>query len=801
MTNKENKKTGPVQITGLMKKKRLYFDGGMGTLLQEKGLKAGEAPESWNISRPDDITAIHRAYIEAGSNIVTTNTFGINRLKFSNYKELIAAGITCAKAAAADKEDVFVAFDMGPTGKLLEPLGDLAFEDAVSLFADNVRAAAEYGADLILIETMNDSYETKAAVLAAKENCSLPVFVTNVYDEGCHTMTGADPAAMVVMLEGLGADALGINCSLGPDKMLPAVKQLLRYASVPVIVNPNAGLPECINGETVYNIDAESFSGYMREIALCGASVLGGCCGTTPEYIRKTVEKTAGLPYTLPAVKSRTLVSSYTHAVEIGASPLLIGERINPTGKSKFKEALRGGDINYILSEGLNQADKGVHILDVNVGLPEIDEKQMMLSVIKELQALCDLPLQIDTSDPAVLEAALRIYNGKALVNSVNGNEESMAAVFPLVAKYGGTVIALTLDKGGIPDTAEERLAIAEKIIKTAENYGISASDIVVDPLALTVSSNPESARVTLRTIQLLKEKGIKVSLGVSNISFGLPKREIINSAFFSAALNAGLDCAIMNPFSAEMMNMYYAYMALSGRDNACAAYIAYAEGIAAPDTSAAITNSSDLKTAVIKGIKDAAVSAAKSLLDTVKPLDIINGYIIPALDEIGKDFENKKAFLPQLLMSAEAASAAFGAIKSAIPAKSAESGRKVILATVKGDIHDIGKNIVKVMLESYGFSVIDLGRDVAPETVAAAVKSENCRLVGLSALMTTTVPAMEETISLLRKEDAPVTVVVGGAVLTKEYADMIGADFYAKDAMETVRFAERFYNTEKIKS
>ena len=794
MTNKETEKTCPVQITELMKKKRLYFDGGMGTLLQEKGLKAGEAPESWNISRPDDITAIHRAYIKAGSNIITTNTFGINRLKFSNYRELIAAGITCAKDAAADKKEVFVAFDMGPTGKLLEPLGDLAFEDAVELFAENVKAAAEYGADLILIETMNDSYETKAAVLAAKENCTLPVFVTNVYDEGCHTMTGANPAAMVAMLEGLNVDALGINCSLGPDKMLPAVKQLVQYATVPVIVNPNAGLPECVNGETVYNIDAESFSEYMKEIALCGASVLGGCCGTTPEYIRKTVEKTSRLPYSVPAVKSRTLVSSYTHAVEIGASPLLIGERINPTGKKKFKEALRSGDINYILSEGLNQADKGVHILDVNVGLPEIDEKQMMLSVIKELQAVCDLPLQIDTSDPAVLEAALRIYNGKALVNSVNGNEESMSAVFPLVAKYGGTVIALTLDKCGIPDTAAERLAIAEKIINTAENYGISANNIVVDPLALTISSNPESAKVTLKTIQLLKEKGIKVSLGVSNISFGLPKREIINSAFFAAALNAGLDCAIMNPFSPEMMNMYYAYMVLSGKDTACSNYIAYAEGITVSDTSAVAADSSDLKTAVIKGIRDTAVSSATALLSTENPLDIINGYIIPALDEIGKDFENKKAFLPQLLMSAEAASAAFGVIKSAIPAKSAESGRKVILATVKGDIHDIGKNIVKVMLESYGFSVIDLGRDVAPETVAAAVKSENCRLVGLSALMTTTVPAMEETISLLRKEDTPVTVIVGGAVLTKEDADMIGADFYAKDAMETVRFAEHFY-------
>ncbi|MGN0494517.1 MAG: homocysteine S-methyltransferase family protein [Acutalibacteraceae bacterium] len=782
-------------IRELLKKKRLYFDGGTGTLLQEMGLKGGEPPELWNKTNPQKITDLHKAYLDAGSDIISTNTFGINKLKYENYGELIAAGIDCAKKAVGGRQEKFVAFDMGPTGKLLEPLGELSFEDAVELFAANVKVAAKCGADLIIIETMNDSYESKAAVLAAKENCDLPVFVTNVYDESRHLMTGADPKAMVAMLEGLRVDALGVNCSLGPDKMLPVVKELCEYASVPIIVNPNAGLPEAKNGVTVYNVNADDFSDSMRQIAICGASVLGGCCGTTPEFIRKTVEKTRNLPLPEPKNHTETLISSYTHAVEIGKDPVLIGERINPTGKPKFKDALRRGDINYILSEGLNQADKGVHILDVNVGLPEIDEKAMMLSVVKQLQALCNLPLQIDTTDKAVLESALRAYNGKALINSVNGDQESMSGVFPLVKKYGGAVIALTLDKNGIPNTAEERFNIALKIIETAEKYGIQKRDIIVDPLALTVSSNQESAKITLKTIKLLKDAGIKTSLGVSNISFGLPRRELINSAFFTAALTSGLDCAIMNPFSADMMNSYFAYRALAGIDPACADYIAYASEAPSVEAAKPQTDPADLKTAVIKGVKETAVKATEILSVTTAPLEIIDNFIIPALDEIGAAFENKKAYLPQLLMSAEAASAAFEVIKRKIPDKAGENGKKFVIATVKGDIHDIGKNIVKVMLQSYGFNVIDLGRDVDPEIVVETALQENCKLVGLSALMTTTVPSMEQTIALLHKADPDIKVVVGGAVLTQEYADMIKADCYAKDAMETVRYAEKFYS------
>ena len=682
---------------------------------------------------------------------------------------------------------------MGPCGRLLEPLGDLSFEDAVALFAANVKEAVKNGADLILIETMNDAYETKAAVLAAKENSSLPIFVTNVYDEGGHLMTGADPAAMVALLEGLGVDALGVNCSLGPDKMLPVVEQLCKYSSVPVIVNPNAGLPSTKNGKTEFNINAEAFSDCMRKIAVSGAAVLGGCCGTTPEFIKKTVEKTADIPLNITE-KNYTLVSSYTHAHEVGGKkPTLIGERINPTGKPKFKEALRRNDIPYIVNEGLSQAEKGVHILDVNVGLPEIDEKEMMIRAVLQLQAVCELPLQIDSTDPAVLEGAMRIYNGKPLVNSVNGDEESMESVFPLVKKYGGTVIALTLDKDGIPETAAERFAIAEKIIARAAEYGIAKKDIVADPLALTVSSNQESANITLDTVKMLKNAGIRTSLGVSNISFGLPHRETVNSVFFTAALCAGLDCAIMNPFAEGMLNAYYAFNALTGRDAACAEYISYAAGIT--DTAVPAGETLGLKAAVIKGLREQAVKAAHELAENTPPLEIINNYIIPALDTVGNDFENKKAYLPQLLMSAEAASAAFEVIKEKLPPKSESSDRKVILATVKGDIHDIGKNIVKVMLESYGFTVCDLGRDVPPEAVVKAALEENCRLVGLSALMTTTVPSMEETIKQLKKADPKIKTIVGGAVLTQEYADMIGADYYGRDAMESVRCAEKFYS------
>ncbi len=783
-----------MKITEVIKNKRLYFDGGTGTVLQALGLPSGVAPELWNLSKPESICALHKAYIDAGSNIITTNTFGVNAEKYENYDEIIIAALNCAKKAAFGKDDVFVAFDLGPTGQLLKPLGGLDFEDAVELFAKNVRLAQKHGADLIIIETMNDSYETKAAVLAAKENSDLPVFVTNVFDENGKTMTGSDPVSIIAMLEGLDVDAIGMNCSLGPDKMINNLKQYIKYSSLPIIVNPNAGLPINNNGKTEYSIDAEEFSDYMLEMAEMGANILGGCCGTTPEYITKTVEKTKNIPYNLPEFKNGTLVSSYTHCVEIGKSPVLIGERINPTGKPKLKSALKENNMSYVLGEAVSQEDAGVHILDVNVGLPEIDEANMLRSAVFEIQTVTDLPLQLDSVNPKALEAAMRIYNGKPLVNSVNGEDEKLKEILPLVKKYGGTLIALTIDENGIPKTAQGRVKIVEKIAKAAAEYGIDKKDIVVDPLALTVSSDTQNALVTLETVKCIKKLGFSTSLGVSNISFGLPVREKINSTFFALALENGLDCAIMNPFSKAMVDVYYAYCVLHNLDAGCGKYIDYANS--QNTVKAEVDNQSEitLKYIIEKGMKGNVVECVKELLRVKAPLDIINEEIIPALDKVGMDFECGTAFLPQLLMSAEASSAAFEIIKEKLPKGEASSDRPVVLATVKGDIHDIGKNIVKVMLESYGFKVYDLGRDVAAEAVVDFAVKHNCKLVGLSALMTTTVPAMEETIKLLHEASADINVIVGGAVLNQEYADMINADFYASDAMATVRICEKFY-------
>ena len=776
----------------------------MGTLLQAEGLKPGELPELWNISRPEVIYNIHKEYLKAGANIITTNTFGANRLKFDNLEEIISAAIDNARKAVnevcGENGEGYVAFDVGPLGKMLKPLGDLEFEDAVSIFADSIRIADRCGADLIIIETMNDSYEAKAAVLAAKENSSLPVFATCVYDEHAKLMTGADPAAMAALLEGLGVDAIGMNCSLGPRQMVGIVPKLVERSSVPVIVNPNAGLPKSVGGETVYDVDADEFSDIMTEIVKAGATIVGGCCGTTPEFIRKTVDKTKPLPFTLPQKKHLTVVSSYTHAVDIGNIPVLIGERINPTGKKKFKQALRDNDLEYILNEGVAQQDAGADILDVNVGLPEIDECAMMVRVVSELQAVSDLPLQLDTVDPVAMEKAMRVYNGKPLVNSVNGKPESMKAIFPLVKKYGGAVIALTIGTDGIPTTAEGRCEIAENIIKEAEKYGIDRCDIIVDPLAMTVSSDTNSANVTLESIRIIEERlGVHTSLGVSNISFGLPNRDFITSTFYAIALQTGLDCAIMNPFSFEMMKVYRSFRALRNMDESCAGYIEFASNVTAGSTQAVQStakNDADdggdpLKRAIIKGLCEQAKATAAELVRTSDPLEVINERIIPALDKVGKGFEENTVFLPQLLMSADAAKAAFEAVREALSKTEQQSKGKVILATVKGDIHDIGKNIVKVLLANYGYDVIDLGKDVPPEVIRDCAVSQDIRLVGLSALMTTTVPAMEETIKLLRESCPNTKVVVGGAVLTQEYADMIGADKYAKDAMETVRYAE----------
>ena len=793
-----------MNFSDYLKNNIVYLDGGMGTLLQAGGLKPGEHPEKWNILHPEVITNIHKSYYDSGSNVVCTNTFGANSLKFNDeeLEEIIKAAIGNAKKAkelSNTTHEKFIALDIGPTGKLLKPLGDLHFEDAVNVFSKTVKLGVKYGVDLILIETMNDSYETKAALLAVKENCGLPVLVSNAYNEDGKLMTGASPAAMVALLEGMGATAIGANCSLGPKQLTKVAEELLENASVPVILKPNAGLPEVKNGETRFNVTPEEFSEEVTNLLKKGLRVVGGCCGTTPDYIKALTEKSQDLKPIEIKNKNLTVVSSYTKAVNFLNSPILIGERINPTGKKRFKQALKENDIDYILNEGVSQQEKGVHILDVNVGLPDIDESEMLRKTVQELQAVIDLPLQIDTADVVAMENALRIYNGKALVNSVNGKKECMKAIFPLVKKYGGVVVALTLDENGIPETAEDRVEIAKNILSVAKDYGIEKNNIIFDTLAMTISADQSAASETLKALNIIKnELGCHTSLGVSNVSFGLPNRDVLNSVFFALALENGLSGAIMNPYSSEMMKTYYTFKALKGLDDNCADYISVAESFTTTvtqnkkETTAVSESSSELMFSIIKGFKEKSGEITKEMLKTKAPLQIVNGEIIPALNEVGSGFENKTIYLPQLLMSAESAKSAFEVIKEFMQnGEKAKSKGTFVIATVRGDIHDIGKNIVKLLLENYGFNVIDLGKDVPPETVAQTVIKTNAKLVGLSALMTTTVPAMEETIKLLREQAPWCKVVVGGAVLTQEYADKIGADKYAKDAMETVRFAE----------
>ncbi|MBQ6884872.1 MAG: homocysteine S-methyltransferase family protein [Clostridia bacterium] len=787
----------------------VYLDGGMGTLLQANGLQPGELPELWNLTHPEIITKIHTDYFNAGSNVVCTNTFGANSLKFdeAQLEQIVKAAITNAKNAITNSkapQHKFIAIDIGPTGKLLKPLGDLDFEDAVSVFAKTVKLGAKYGVDLVIIETMNDSYETKAALLAVKENCDLPVIVSNAYDQEGKLMTGATPAAMVALIEGMGADALGANCSLGPRQLRIVAEELLKYASIPVILKPNAGLPKSVDGKTVFDITPQEFADELTNIVKMGVRVCGGCCGTTPEYIKALTDKTANIQPTPLTKKNLTVMSSYSHAVKFGESPILIGERINPTGKKRFKQALLENDIDYILAEGVNQQEKGVHILDVNVGLPDIDEVAMLESAVCELQAIIDLPLQIDTADICAMEAALRRYNGKAMINSVNGKAESMAAIFPLVKKYGGVVVALTLDENGIPSTAEKRVEIAKKILANATKYGIDKKDIIFDTLAMTISADTSAASATLDALYTIKtELGCHTSLGVSNVSFGLPNRDAVNSTFFSMALQNGLSAAIMNPYSSDMIKTYYTYNALKGLDPNCTDYIAHADEFTATAPSPAATEpsgdsqyASELQYAIIKGFKDKASEITKELIKVNEPLSIVNLEIIPALNTVGVGFENKTVYLPQLLMSAEAAKSAFEVIKSTMPSGDTKSKKPTfVIATVHGDIHDIGKNIVKLLLENYGFNVVDLGKDVPAEAIVEKVIELNAKIVGLSALMTTTVPAMQRTIELIKQKAPWCKTIVGGAVLTQEYADKIGADKYARDAMEAVRYAEEVFN------
>ncbi len=777
-------------------KEAVIFDGGMGTLLQEKGLSGGELPELWNLTRPEVIEEIQSAYAAAGADVLTTNTFGVNALKLAgtghSVREVVSAAVRIARRAAGGR--CAVALDMGPTGKLMRPFGELSFEDAYNLYKEVVLAGAE-GADLVLIETMGDTLELKAAVLAAKENCALPVIATCTFDETGKLLTGGSIDAAMTLLESLGVYALGMNCGLGPAQMLRLLPELLRCTGLPVIVNANAGLPVQENGRTVYPVGPKAFCALSEEVFALGVSGVGGCCGTTPEHIALLSKSLSGRAVQKREVPVRTVVSSGTHTVVFGEKPVLIGERINPTGKPRLKEALRQNDLEFLCREGVRQADAGADVLDVNVGLPEIDEPAMMEQAIERLQGVVRLPLQIDTSDPAAMERALRVYNGKPLVNSVNGKRESLDAVLPLVKKYGAAVVALTLDENGIPETAEGRFRIAEKIVREAERYGIARKDILVDTLTMTVSTGEENAKVTLEALERVRrELGVHTVLGVSNVSFGLPRRELVTANFFTMAMQRGLSAGIVNVLSEALMDAYRSFCALSGFDPGCKDYIAaYAERAAPAKKDAA--KDMTLFEAIVRGLREEAGALTDAALETAAPLDIVNGALIPALDEVGKGYEKGTVFLPQLLMSADAAKEAFERIKRKLAAggEKAEPKGKIVLATVKGDIHDIGKNIVKVLLENYGFEVIDLGKDVAPETVLRAVRENGVKLAGLSALMTTTVPAMAETIELLHRE-TDCTVAVGGAVLNEEYAEMIGADFYSKDAMGTVRFAEKFF-------
>lgn len=786
-------------------KRILFFDGGMGSLLQERGLMPGELPEQWNLDNPEPVIEIHMAYAEAGADIILANTFGANRFKFDNVSEIVESGINNArKAVGLSGRKAYVALDIGPTGKLLKPMGTLDFEEAVSVFAEVVRAGVDAGADMILIETMSDTYELKAAVLAAKENSDLPVMATVIFGEDGKMLTGASPEAVVAMLEGLRVDALGMNCGLGPKQMKPVFERLAEYSSIPLIINPNAGLPRTKNGRTVYDVAPDEFADDMEELVGMGAWFAGGCCGTTPEHIRTLVNRCAGIRPKPLTDKGHTVVTSYSQSVELGGAPIIIGERINPTGKSKFKQALRDCNMEYILEEGVKQSDSGAHILDVNVGLPEIDEPEMMQRTVYELQSILPLPLQIDTTNVEAMERAMRIYNGKPMINSVNGKQSVMRDVFPLVQKYGGVVVGLALDEDGIPDSVEGRLAIARKIYDTAAEYGIRPKDIVIDALTMTMSTNTESANVTLETVRRINEQGGRTVLGVSNISFGLPRREIINAAFYTMAMQAGLSAGIINPNSAAMRQAYDTFCVLGGFDSQCMDYIkrygaedALQSADAVQSAAAAKSDGLTLTACIVKGLKEQAYRATQTALAECPPMEVINGELVPALDSVGKGFEKGTLFLPQLLMSAEAAKVGFEAIKDYVSRQGSVQEKKstIVIATVKGDIHDIGKNIVKVLLENYGYDVIDLGKDVPPEQIVSKVTETHAPLVGLSALMTTTVVSMEETIKQLRAECPWCKIMVGGAVLTQEYADMIGADFYGKDAMQSVYYAEGLLN------
>lgn len=774
----------------------VVFDGAMGTMLQKAGLQTGEIPETYNLLHPEIILDIHRQYVRAGAEVITTNTFQANELKLKgcqySVEEIIEAGVGIAKQAGAK----YVALDLGPLGQLMEPMGTVTFEQAYEIFARQVRAGVKAGADLVLIETLSDIYEAKAAILAVKENSDLPVFCTITFQADGRTFIGTDPLTATVVLQSLGADALGVNCSLGPKELLPIVREITTYAQVPVMVQPNAGLPRMEGDQTVYDVTPQEFAAFIDSMADQGVRVFGGCCGTTPEYITAVQGVLQKRQMVTAQPRKVTCVTSNTKAVILDGNTTTIGERINPTGKKKLKEALKNMDLGYVLTEAVNQRDAGADILDVNVGLPEIDESAVIRKVIREIQGLVNTPLQIDSAAATAIESGARIYNGKPIINSVNGKAEVMAQIFPIVKKYGACVVGLTLDDSGIPAKAEERYAIAEKIVRTAEEYGIPREDVLIDCLVLTASAQQAEVMESIKATALVKANlGVKTLLGISNVSFGLPARDGLNSTYLAAALGVGLDVAIVNPLSAEMMQVIDAFRVLNNEDREAQNYIhKYANATQAPTR--VDTGDKSLRDLIIEGRKDESARKTLEVLKEKTPMQVVEEEFIPALNYVGERYEKGQLFLPQLIQSAEAVHKAFEVIKDRMAANSEEvvTKGKVVVATVKGDIHDIGKNIVKMLLENYGFTVIDLGKDVDPQEVVQAVQQHQAKLVGLSALMTTTVKSMEETIKLLRAAQLDCKVIVGGAVLTEEYAQMVGADYYARDARDGVKLANEYY-------
>ncbi len=773
----------------------ILLDGAMGTMLQGAGLPVGQLPELWNLTHPDRVTEIQRKYVEAGSRIIYANTFGANRHKLAgcghSVEEIITGGVQAARQAAQGRARV--ALDIGPIGQLLEPLGTLTFEEAYDIYREMVVAGEGAGADLVIFETMSDLYEVKAAVLAAKENTRLPVWVTMTFEATGRTFVGVTVPAMALTLTGLGVEAMGFNCSLGPKELLPMVEELCRWTEVPLILKPNAGLPDPATG--AYTITPEEFAWELAPAAELGVRMFGGCCGTTPEFIAALGRNLAGKAPGLRQKPDRHGVCSPTNTAEL-SGVRVIGERINPTGKKRFQQALREGDMGYILERGMEQQDAGAEILDVNVGLPGLNEPEMMTRVVKALQAVVELPLQIDSSDPAAIEAGLRAYNGKAIVNSVNGNREVLETILPLCKKYGAAVVGLAMDHEGIPQTAEKRIEIARRILDAALEFGIPKEDVFIDCLTLTVSAQQEQAAETLKAVRYVTEElGLHTVLGVSNISFGLPAREHITVSFLTQAMYAGLDLPIVNPNQRAIMDAVASFRVLSGQDRDSGAYIErFANVDNAPAPPSPVTGQMTLETAIARGLKEEAAALTKQALETMSELEVVNTRLIPALDLVGERYERQEIFLPQLINAANAACEGFEVIKKRIAQRGAGSVSKgrLIIATVQGDIHDIGKNIVKVVLENYGYTVIDLGRDVPVQTVVEAVLREDVKLVGLSALMTTTVVSMAETIAAIRKTGHDCKIWVGGAVLTPEYAKEIGADFYAKDAKESVDIARQ---------